>query len=257
MSSLAHGAAIVGAGAAVAAAAGVAVARFVGGFSTPAQFALGSVVFKPALSLRALIGGARAVRISLESGDIDRARVELATHMVSRPTGDLTPDEIAGAAIESVAENLSDSVVAPLCAFRAGGLGAAYAYRFINTADAMLGYHTEELEWFGKPAARLDDLANLIPARVSALFVAACAPFGGGGMRDAIACATRDSKLTASPNAGWPMSAMAGALGVCLTKRDHYALNVGGRPPLPADVTRSCRIVVAASLLTALLVDLS
>lgn len=216
-----------------------------------------SVALKPAFSLRALISAARSVRRALERGDIARARELLSMHLVSRNTSELDEHEVAGAVIESVAENFSDSVVAPLLAHRLGGLGAAYAYRFINTADAMLGYRTAELEWFGKAAARTDDALNFVPARLSALLICLCAAAGDGSARDAMHCTMRDAGRTASPNAGWPMSAMAGALDVTLTKRECYALNDGAYVPLAEDIERCCRIVIAASMLCAALVDLS
>lgn len=216
-----------------------------------------SVALKPAFSLRALISAARSVRRALEQGEIARARGLLGMHLVSRDTSLLDEHEIAGAAIESVAENFSDSVVAPLLAHRVGGLAGAYAYRFVNTADAMLGYRTTELEWFGKAAARTDDALNFVPARLAALLICLCAVSGNGSVRDAMRCTMRDARRTASPNAGWPMSAMAGALDVTLTKRECYALNSGAYLPMAEDIERCCRIVIAASILCSALIDFS
>ena len=215
------------------------------------------LALKPALSLRPLLSAANDVRAALERRRLTEARRLLGWHLVSRDTTQLTPSEIAGAAIESVAENLSDSIVAPLFAFRAGGLTLAYMYRMLNTADAMLGYRTPDLEWFGKVSARADDIANLLPARCSALLIACTAAVGGGSSRDAIRLALSDAHATSSPNAGWPMAAMAGALGVRLTKRGHYVLNRHGREPRPRDIARACRIVAAAATLSAVIVDLS
>jgi len=210
---------------------------------------------KPALSLRALLAAARRVEQLLERNRLADARRSLARDLVSRDTSHLSRTEIAGAAIESVAENLSDGLIGPFIAFRLAGLPAAYAYRMINTADAMLGYHTEELEWFGKAAAISDDLVNLIPARVTAALIAIAAPIGGGSVRAATRVALRDAGNTTSPNAGWPMAAMAGALGVRLTKRGHYALNAGARAPRPSDIDRCCVIAMAAGGLAAVLAD--
>lgn len=215
------------------------------------------LALKPALSLRPLLAAANDVRVALQRRRLTEARRLLAWHLVSRDTTHLTSSEVAGAAIESVAENLSDSIVAPLLAFRAGGLTLAYAYRMLNTADAMLGYRTPDLEWFGKASARADDVANIVPARCSALLIACMAAAGGGSPRNAIRLALADAHATSSPNAGWPMAAMAGALGVCLTKRDHYVLNGRGREPRPRDIARACRIVAAAAVLSAVIVDLS
>jgi adenosylcobinamide-phosphate synthase len=226
------------------------VDRLPGGWNAVAR----GLALKPALSLRALLAAGGEVERALDEGDLAGARRLLAWHLVSRDTSGLSVDEVAGAAIESLAENLGDGLLAPLLAFRAGGLAGAYVHRFVNTADAMLGYRTPELEWFGKAAARADDGLNLLPARMSALLIAACAGLGGGDGRGALRVAWRDAGLTASPNAGWPMAAMAGALGVRLEKRGAYVLNVSGRPPGAGDLRRARRIVAGAGLLAAAMV---
>lgn len=240
---------------------GVAIAATVAGLIDQGIGARNPVVrglaLKPAMSLRALVHAARRVQRALREQDLDTARRELGTHLVSRDTGSLSASEIAGAAIESVAENLSDSIVAPLLAFRTGGLTAAYAYRMVNTADAMLGYHTPELEWFGKVAARVDDALNIVPARLTAAMICLCAAAGNGSASRAGRVMLRDAHRTASPNAGWPMAAMAGALGVRLTKRDHYTLNGAGREPRASDIGSSVRIAVTASVVAALAIDAS
>lgn len=216
---------------------------------------------KPALAVRSLLQAAEMVRAALEADDVHEARRLLAWHLVSRSTHDLAPHEIAGAAIASLAENLSDSVIAPLIAYRCAGLPGAYAYRFVNTADAMLGYRTAELEWFGKPSARTDDLLNLMPARLSAPVIAlvtiGVSGLGWSAAWRALRCAMTDASHTPSPNGGWPMAAMAGALGVRLEKRGHYVLNAEGRAPTTRDITRARRIVLAASLTAVLGIELS
>ncbi|HTE45194.1 MAG TPA: adenosylcobinamide-phosphate synthase CbiB [Gemmatimonadaceae bacterium] len=215
------------------------------------------VALKPALSLRQLLNAAADVQVALQRRRLTEARRLLGWHLVSRDTTRLTASEVAGAAIESVAENLCDSVVAPLLAFRIGGLTLAYVYRMINTADAMLGYRTPELEWFGKASARVDDVANLVPARCAALLIACSAVAGRGSATAAAKCALFDADNTPSPNAGWPMAAMAGALGVRLAKRDTYVLNARGREPRPSDIARARRIVAASAALSAIIVDLA
>jgi adenosylcobinamide-phosphate synthase len=248
-SSLLEGAAWVAAGAAASAGAAWAAERLLPGAARGA-------LLKPALSLRALLSAGAEVERALAAGaeGLPEARRLLGWHLVSRDTSALSAGEVAGAAIESLAENLSDGLVAPLLAHRAGGLPAAYLYRFVNTADAMLGYRTPELEWFGKAAARADDALNWVPARLAALLLALAAPAGGGSPIAALRVAARDAGRTASPNAGWPMAAVAGALGVCLTKRGVYALHPEGRPPGVRDLRRALRIVGAAGLLAAGLV---
>lgn len=205
-------------------------------------------LLKPSLSLRALLDAGMQVERALWAGELSEARRLLAWHLVSRDTTSLSASEVAGAAIESLAENLSDGLVAPLLAYAAGGLPAAYVYRFINTADAMLGYRTSELEWFGKAAARTDDALNLAPARITAALIALAARSGGGSSRAAARIALRDHARTASPNAGWPMAAMAGALGVRLDKRAAYTLHAQGTAPSWSDIARTRRIVTTASI---------
>ena len=171
-------------------------------------------------------------------------------HLVSRPAPTLDAPHIASAAIESVAENLTDSVLAPLLSYAVLGLPGAVAYRAINTADAMRGYRAGSLEHFGKAAARLDDLLNLVPARLAALLLVLAASLGGGDARGAWRSMWRQHALTASPNAGWAMSAMAGALRVRLEKPDHYVLGQGRWPDL-SDMKTSLRLLWIATALSA------
>ena len=211
---------------------------------------------KPALALRALLAAGVEVEGALRRDDLEAARHALGWHLVSRDVSDLSASEVAGAAIESLAENLSDGFVAPLLAFRVAGLPAAYGYRFVNTCDAMLGYRTRELEWFGKPSARLDDALNWGPARISAALIGAAADLGGMDGGAALRVARRDGRSCASPNAGWPMAAMAGALEVRLTKRGAYELNGNDRAPDAGDLARARGIVLLAALLATLMVEL-
>ncbi|MFD1733475.1 adenosylcobinamide-phosphate synthase CbiB [Deinococcus malanensis] len=200
---------------------GVGMAGSAGLLASRGPWWVQGAALKPLLARTALFGAVGEVRAALSRDDLNEARRLLAWHLVSRDTSQLSAAEVAGAAIESLAENLSDSVVAPLLAFRLGGLPLAAAYRLCNTADAMWGYRTPELEWAGKTAAHADDLLNLTPARLTAVctLLATC----GSGTREW----ARDRRRTSSPNAGHPMSAFAGALGVRLDKRGVYVLNPG------------------------------
>ena len=200
------------------------------------------------LAYRALDQAVGVVQTALEHGDLETARWALGRHLVSRPTADLSAAEVAAAAIESLAENLSDSLVAPILACLVAGLPGMAVYRFSNTADAMWGYHNERYEWLGKAAARWDDLLNLVPARLTAGLLALAAHLVNRRGRQAWQIAWRDHRRTASPNAGWPMAAMAGALDTCLTKRDHYTLGDGARLPdaaMLAEARQITRIAVA------------
>jgi adenosylcobinamide-phosphate synthase len=196
---------------------------------------------KPFFALRMLSSAGRSVRLALEKQDLVAARQEL-QQLVSRERSQLTPELVGAAAIESLAENLSDSVIAPLCFYLLFGLPGAAAYRLYNTFDSMIGYHGQ-YEYLGKAAARLDDLLNLLPARVAALLIIVTAPLFDGQSRQAWQIWRRDARQTASPNAGHPMAAAAGALGIRLEKVGHYALGVAETPVTPVHIHRAERMV--------------
>ncbi|MDZ7778472.1 MAG: cobalamin biosynthesis protein [Gemmatimonadota bacterium] len=198
------------------------------------------------VSLRELLAAARRVRTALECYDLDGARSTLARDLVSRDTTTLTEGEIVGATVESLAENLNDAFVAPLFWAVAAGPGAAYAYRFINTADAVLGYRTPELEHFGRAAAWSDDVLGWVPARLTAAALAGAAPAVGGSSVGALRAVRRCAGATPSPNGGWPMAAAAGALDVRLEKRDAYVLHPQGKAPSAAHLRAAERLVLVA-----------
>ena len=207
----------------------------------PLRLVAGAWLLKTLLSVRALAEAAGWVEAALAAGDLPAARRGL-TWLVSRDTSALDEPRLAAAAIESVAENLSDSLVGPAVAFGLFGLPGVAIYRAANTLDAMIGYRGR-YEWFGKPAARLDDALNLAPSRLTALLIVLAAPLAGADPAAAAAGARRDGPATASPNAGWPMAAMAGALGVELEKRGHYVLGRGQRLPAAPDIGRAGRLL--------------
>jgi adenosylcobinamide-phosphate synthase len=184
---------------------------------------------KPLLAWRMLRTEVQAVEAAL--GQSLAAGRERLSWLVSRDVTQLTEAQLRESAIESLAENLNDSVVAPLFWFAVAGLPGAALYRFANTADAMWGYRTvrggRQWEWAGKWAARADDALNWLPARLTALLLW---PAGQG------AALWRNAGLTPSPNGGWPMGAMALSLGVRLGKPGVYTLNAQGRAPATADV---------------------
>jgi adenosylcobinamide-phosphate synthase len=206
-------------------------------------------LLKCAFSVRGLFAAVLRVRAALARGDLPGARAALGVDLVSRPTGTLGAGLAGSAAVESLAENLTDSFVAPLFFYTLGGLPAAWTYRVVNTADAMLGYRQGELEYLGKAAARLDDALNWVPARIAAATIVAGAALGCASAGGAWRALRRDGALTASPNAGVTMAAMAGALGVTLSKPGHYSLG-GGRSPDPAAITQACRVAASAAALS-------
>jgi adenosylcobinamide-phosphate synthase len=210
---------------------------------------LQAVVLMCTFSAGSLARAATAVADALDSDNVPRAREQVAFHLVSRDVSTLDASELSAATIESVAENSSDSIVAPLFYFAVAGLPGALLYRFVNTCDAMLGYRTSELEWFGKPAARLDDVLNLVPSRLTALMMLCSGRLLGTatGSRRAVTIWWRDHALTASPNAGHSMSAAAGVLGVKLENLGHYRLGAELPPPSALTIARAVKLLWATS----------
>ncbi|MEP6790670.1 MAG: adenosylcobinamide-phosphate synthase CbiB [Ramlibacter sp.] len=221
-------------------------------FPESAAALLLGVALKPMLAWRMLREEAGAVEQALgESLQAGRERLAL---LVSRDVSDLTEAQVRESAIESLAENLNDSVVAPVFWFVLLGLPGAALYRFANTADAMWGYRGERggrvWEWAGKFAARMDDALSWIPARLTAVLIAATA----GGLP--WSRLRGEARRTPSPNSGWPMAAMALALGVRLAKPGVYALNALAREPAPRDPAQAqalaSRVVLALVSLASL-----
>lgn len=206
-----------------------------------------ALLLKPLFALRMLLVEVEAVEQALaESLECGRARLR---RIVSRDTARLDAGEVRESALESLAENLSDSVVAPLFWFALFGLPGAAVYRFANTADAMWGYRGR-WEWAGKFAARADDVLNLIPARITALALS----LTGRNRGEVLRWLPREAARTPSPNSGWPMAALALSLDIRLRKPAAYALNAQGAAPTAADIAVALRrSELVAWLLAALL----
>jgi len=167
------------------------------------------------LAMRGLDDAAKTVELSLRRDDESAARSAMPA-LVGRDPDKLDRAGMICATVESIAENLSDGIVAPLLFLFVGGPVAAMAYKAINTLDSMIGYRDERYLYFGRAAARIDDVANYIPARLSAVCIAAASAFTTGRPRPAFRTCLADARKHLSPNAGFPESAMAGALGVQL-----------------------------------------
>jgi adenosylcobinamide-phosphate synthase len=195
---------------------------------------LTALLLKPLFALRLLLREVSAVEAALAQG-LESGRARLA-HIVSRDTTQLDSDEIRESSLESLAENLSDSVIAPLFWFALFGLPGAAVYRFANTADAMWGYRGR-WEWAGKFAARADDLLNLLPARMTAVGLLLL----GSKRWPLLGRLPREAARTSSPNSGWPMGALALTLNVRLRKPKVYALNAEGLAPSAADTSTALR----------------
>lgn len=207
-----------------------------------------------AVAAWAVLGGrslrreAAAVGGRLDEHDLPGARRRI-THLVGRDPESLDEAGIARACVESVAENTSDAVVAPLLWGAVAGVPGLLGYRAVNTLDAMIGHRSARYERFGWAAARLDDVANLFPARLSAGLAAVTAPVVGGSPRAAVRAVRRDAGRHPSPNAGPVEAAFAGALGRSLGGVNVYGGAVedrgtlgDGPPPAPADIGRAVRL---------------
>jgi len=208
----------------------------------------------PLVALRSLHDHVSAVRLALEHRDIGAAR-EAVARIVGRDAALLDEAGLARAAIESLAENTSDAVVAPVFWGALFGLPGIVAYKAINTLDSMIGHLTPRHEAFGWAAARIDDLANFIPARVTGILFVVLAR----SPSTALSCMVRDGRRHRSVNAGWPEAAMAGALGVRLSGPRVYQgrlagepwLNEGARDPGAEDILAGLKLYRRAMMLLA------
>lgn len=211
------------------------------------------LALKPMFAWAMLGREVQAVEAALaESLEAGRERLSM---LVSRDTSALSESEVRESAIESLAENLNDSVVAPIFWFVLLGLPGAAVYRFANTADAMWGYRGVRKgvnwAWAGKWAARADDVLSWLPARLTALLLAlAC-----GGLK--LQTIRQEARKTPSPNSGWPMAAMALVLNVSLCKPGAYALNATGRPPQAPDTALAQKYALKAVLVAVLCAQLA
>jgi len=234
---------------AVAGGGGLAVQAIVLRLAGPAAWPLIALFAFPALAQRSLFDHVRPVAAALAAGDLGGARAAVAM-IVGRDTRDLDAAGIARAAIESLAESFCDGVVAPLFWLLLLGLPGAWAYKAINTADSLIGHREPRWRAFGWAAARSDDLLNLAPARLAGSVICLA---GGGGWRTM----WRHARRHASPNAGWPEAAMAGALGLRLAGPIAYDGAVqdkpwigAGRPTADArDIDRALGVYVRACLI--------
>jgi len=205
------------------------------------------------IAQRSMYDHVRAVADALEGEGLAAGR-KAVSMIVGRNPDQLDEAGVARAAIESLAENFSDGVVAPVFWMAIAGLPGAVAYKAVNTGDSMIGHRTPRFEAFGWAAARLDDLLNLPASRLSALFIAVAASLTGGSPIHAVHAVWRDASRHRSPNAGWPEAAMAGALGLQLAGPRVYGdelvvdafMGDGRREATAADIRKALRIFVVA-----------
>jgi adenosylcobinamide-phosphate synthase len=214
-------------------------------------FVVGTWLLKSSAAGRALGRAGLDVARPLDRGDLAGARTALRS-LCSRDPSHLDAPQLAAAAVESVAENASDSVVAPLFYYALFGLPGAVAYRAVNTLDAMIGYRGR-YEFLGKAAARLDDVLNFIPARITAVLLLVAGALSRARVREGWRILRRDGAATASPNAGRPMATIAGLLGVRLDKVGHYRLGDPAVAITPGTIRAAWRIVALAMVLAVIL----
>jgi adenosylcobinamide-phosphate synthase len=205
------------------------------------------------IAQRSMYDHVRTVADALEREGLAAGR-KAVSMIVGRNPDQLDEAGVARAAIESLAENFSDGIVAPVFWMAVAGLPGAVVYKAANTADSMIGHRTPRFEAYGWAAARLDDVLNLPASRLSALIIALAAFFTGGSLFTAFRTVWRDASHHRSPNAGWPEAAMAGALGLQLAGPRMYGdelvvdafMGDGRREATVADIRKALRIFVAA-----------
>jgi len=212
--------------------------------------AVSAYLLKSTFAVRCLLQTSLDIGRTIDS-DISQAKGMLPA-LVGRETKDLTRSQATSAVIESLSENYVDGILSPIFYFLilepfGLGLEAALAFKAISTMDSMLGYKTKGLKELGYVPARLDDIANFIPARLSILFLAAANPKTA---KNSILAAFRYHRATPSPNSGWPMSAAAGALSIRLEKPGFYVLFDEGKEPETKDVAVAVRFVATVAILT-------
>lgn len=207
---------------------------------------LAAYFLKSTFSFKLLLTSARQIKSKLELKSLINAKKDLKA-LVSRDTTDLDTSHLSSAVIESISENFVDGIVSPLVFYLILGLPGALAYKAVNTLDSMIGYKNKEFIELGWASARLDDILNWIPARISLIFIFAASIFTGSPI-NAVKICIRDRALTASPNSGWPMAATAGSLGVKLEKKGHYILGGEFREPVPEDIERGSILVGIAGI---------
>ena len=220
---------------------------YVNELSPIAYIIVGALLLKPSFSLKELRRTALDIKTLLADDNLRDAQAKMPA-LVSRETQTLGKPALVSATIESVAENLSDSFVAPVFYFLIFGVPGAIAYRVVNTLDAMIGYHGK-YEYLGKFAARLDDVLNFIPARISGLLLVIAARLCRKDSRNAWQIMLHDHAKTESPNAGWPMSAMAGALRTRLEKLGCYSLGEVNAPLSPQLIVAGVKLADISALL--------
>ncbi len=223
-------------------------------------FTLKTLTIYFSLALKDLVHHGRKVKGALDKGNLPLARKRV-SFLITRNTRDMGSRDVVKAAIESLSENMSDSVIAPLFFAIICGAPGALLYRTINTLDAMWGYKTRQYRHFGKGAAITDDMLNFIPSRITGLLICLSAPLAGGSFRESFRIMVRDHGNVLSPNAGYPEAAAAGVLGVSLggpgvyfgKKVDKKTMGDSKREIVPAMIEETVRLLYGSTFMFLLL----
>ncbi|MDR0471566.1 MAG: cobalamin biosynthesis protein [Nitrososphaerota archaeon] len=216
---------------------------------------VGAILFKATFAISSMGQYTKPIATALKNRDIDGARKWL-PYIVRRDPNSLNERQIISAAVESIAESTTDGITAPFFFYALLGVPGAFAYRVINTLDSMVGYKNAEYKNIGWFSAKLDTLTNYIPARITAYLMVIASLLLGEDWRESWYILQRDKHKTSSPNAGYTISAMAGALGIQLEKQDHYKLGDDKGHISHEDINKALRIMLMTSTLFGLIVVL-
>lgn len=235
--------------------------KLVSGFSKTAGFFLAVIFCWQLLAVKSLRAESMKVYRELQKGDLAGARTAVSM-IVGRDTENLSGEQVVKAAVETVAENTTDGVIAPLLYMAIGGPVLGFFYKSVNTMDSMVGYKNERYLYFGRAAAKLDDVLNYIPARLAARFMILASFLLGMDWKNAAKIYRRDRCNHASPNSAHTEAVCAGALGVELAGDAWYfgklckkkTIGEGERKAEPEDIRRACRLLYATAALAVILV---
>ena len=214
----------------------------------PVQIVCAALLLKPTFSIRLMHRYALKLASAVRRGDWAEAK-DVLRHIVRRDPNSLSESQIISAGVESVAESTTDGITSPLFFYALFGVPGAVAYRAINTLDSMLGYRDPQFINIGWFSAKLDSIANWLPARLTAIITIISAALIGQSAAGALRILRRDRNCTASWNAGWVMSAMAGALRVQLEKQGSYILGNRDQKLAPNHIVRATRMLVMNTVL--------
>jgi adenosylcobinamide-phosphate synthase len=213
---------------------------------------IGAILFKATFAIKCMRHYTTPIAKALKNNDIETARTYL-PYIVRRDPNSLNEKQIISATVESIAESTTDGITGPLFFFAFLNIPGAYIYRVINTLDSMVAYKTPELRNIGWFTAKMDTAANYIPSRLTSLLMVIAAGLVGKNAKESWRILKRDKNNTASPNAGYTIGAMAGALKTQLAKPGHYALGDEG-PLTPEDIFKALRIMEITTLLFGLII---